>query len=444
MCHTPPGGWRYDDSVTATAPPEPQRPQQAPKPPPWMRAQDLVWLLLFSALALVSPRSTFAELEMLAALAILQLAAPRIPALNTPRGQTVVVALRLLLGFLLIGVTGGILSSYYLILLLPVLSAATTVGPAGTALTTALACAAYLAFLPLAYAFGFHIDVELLRDVSLRVLFLPVVAYLTYQLARENREQAMRARETAEQLAESNRRLLEAEASARRAERLAALGQLTAGLAHELRNPLGTIKASSEMLLDRLGPTADAEGLPQELAGYISSEVDRANTLITRFLEFARPLKLRLAPTDLNALADQAIENLVCQEPAFAPSIHKNYDPSIPTLTADAELLERVIFNLLRNAFDASPPGATVTVRTRAAQGIAELAVLDRGAGIPPELREQIFNPFFTTKHTGVGLGLAISAKIVDEHGGLIRVESEPGRGSSFLVQLPVAAPQPM
>lgn len=407
-----------------------------------MRAQDLVWLLLFSALAVVSPRRTMAELEMLGALAVLQLAAPRISALNTPRGMTVVVALKLLLGFLLIGVTGGILSSYYLILLLPVLSAATTVGPAATALTTTTACIAYLSFLPLAYFFGFHIDVELLRDVSLRVLFLPVVAYLTYQLARENREQAMKARETAAELAETNRRLLEAEASARRAERLAALGQLTAGLAHELRNPLGTIKASSEMLRDRLGPAADSEDLPHELAGYISSEVDRANTLITRFLEFARPLKLRLAAADLNGLVDQAIDNLAGQSPALAAAIHKNYDPTIPPLSADAELLERVIFNLLRNAFDASPPGSTVTVRTRAAQGIAEVAVLDRGAGIAPELREQIFNPFFTTKPTGVGLGLAISSKIVDEHGGLIRVESEAGRGSTFLVQLPLSAPQ--
>ncbi len=410
-----------------------------------MRSQDLVWLLLFSALAIVSPRRSPAELEMLAALAIVQLASPRINALASDRGRAAVVAIKLLLGFLLIGVTGGILSSYYLILLLPVLSAATTVGPAGTALTTALACAAYLAFLPLAFWFGFNIDMELLRDVSLRVLFLPVVAYLTFQLARENREQASRARETASELAETNRRLLEAEASARRAERLAALGQLTAGLAHELRNPLGTIKASSEMLLDRLDPPeGELEGLPQELAGYISSEVDRANHLITRFLEFARPLKLRRDKVDLNALVDEAIEHLTRQTPEVADLLHKNYDPTIPQLDADGELLERVVFNLLRNALDASPPGATVSVRTRAARGLAEVAVLDRGAGIPPESLEQIFNPFFTTKPTGVGLGLAISSKIVDEHGGLIRVESEAGRGSTFRVQLPLDPPQSM
>lgn len=431
---------RLEDETQATG-----AVQETGRSQPWMRAQDVVWLLLFSALAIVSPRRSPAELEMLGALAVLQLAAPRVAALGTERGRAVVVALKLMLGFLLIGVTGGILSSYYLILLLPVLSAATTVGPAGTALTTGLACAAYLSFLPLAFWFGYEIDVELLRDVSLRVLFLPVVAYLTYQLARDNQQQAARARATAAELAESNRRLREAEASARRAERLAALGQLTAGLAHELRNPLGTIKASSELLMDRLGPgEGEEEELPQELAGYISSEVDRANLLITRFLEFAKPMQLRRSPTDLNALADRAVEHLLRQAPEHAPAIHRNYDPAVPMVAADGELLERVVFNLLRNALDASPAGATVTLRTRVAEGVAEVAVLDRGAGIPAEMREQIFNPFFTTKPTGVGLGLAISAKIVDEHGGTIQVDSEPGRGSVFSVQVPVEAPQSM
>lgn len=402
----------------------------------WLRPQDLVWLLLFSALALVSPRQSAAELELLGALAALQVGAPRIPALATARGQAIVLTAKLLLGFLLIGVTGGILSSYYLILILPVLSAATTVGSWGTTLVTALACLAYLAFVPIAYAFDFALDAELLRDVSLRVLFLPVVAFLTYQLARETRESAERARQAADQLTDANQRLQEAEASARRSDRLAALGQLTAGLAHELRNPLGTIKASSEVLTEKLKDGGSEIKL--ELAGYISSEVDRANSLITRFLEFARPLKLRLVPTDFNALVDSAIAEVAREKPQAAEIVHRNYAPDIPRLQVDAELLERVIVNLVRNAIEASPEGASVTVRTRALSGMAEVAVLDRGGGVPKEIREQIFNPFFTTKPSGVGLGLAISSKIVDEHGGTLGVESEPGRGSVFLVRIPL------
>lgn len=401
--------------------------------------QDLVWLLLFSALAWVSPTRGTAELEMLSALAVLQVAAPRIQALNSRRGNLAVIFLKLVLGFLLIGVTGGVASSYYLILLLPVLSAATTLGPAGTASMTVLACIAYLAFIPMTYSWGYMLEGVYLRDLSLRVIFLPAVAYLTYSLAEANRNEALRAQGTAAQLEVANRRLLEAEASVRRSERLAALGQLTAGLAHELRNPLGTMKASAEILLEKIEPGNE---LGHELAGYISSEVDRTNSLITRFLEFARPVKLRLAPTDLNSLIDLVIEQLARLTPGAPPEIHKNYDPTIPLIEGDAELLERVLLNLIRNAIQASPPGVTVTVKTRGGPEIVEIAVIDRGAGIQMSHREQIFNPFFTTKPNGVGLGLAITAKIVDEHGGRITVESEPGRGSMFLVSLPVVPPK--
>ncbi len=398
-------------------------------------AQDAVWLLLFSALAWASPTRSSAELEVLGALAVLQLASPRIAVLNTQRGNLAVILLKLLLGFLLIGVTGGIASSYYPILLLPVVSAATTLGPMGTTIFTVLACAAYLSFVHIAYSLGYMLEGLYLRDLSLRVIFLPVVAYLTYGLAADNREAAVRAQAAADQLADANRRLTEAEASIRRSERLAALGQLTAGLAHELRNPLGTMKASAEMLLER---TDSQNELGRELAGYISTEVDRTNSLITRFLEFARPVKLRKAPTDINALIDRAAGTLARQHPADHPAIHKNYDPALPLIEVDAELLERVFINLLQNAVQASPAGSTVTIKTRVAQGSAEIAVLDRGSGIRPEDREQIFNPFFTTKSTGVGLGLAVSSKIVDEHGGKISVESELGRGSTFRVTLPL------
>jgi signal transduction histidine kinase len=396
--------------------------------------QDVVWLLLFSALAWVSPTRIAAEIEVLSALAVLQYAAPRIRAFSSPRGNVALISLKLLLGFLLIGVTGGIASSYYLILLLPVLSAATTLGAAGTAVFTVLACLAYLIFIPVAYNLGYILEGLYLRDLILRVLFLPVVAYLTYTLAEENRRAARRAEAAALELAEANRRLLEAEASARRSERLAALGQLTAGLAHELRNPLGTMKASAEMLLERTGSESP---VVRELAEYISSEVDRTNSLITRFLEFARPAQLRRAPADVHAVIESAIGHLERQTPGAAARIHRNFDPAVPMIEADAELLERVFFNLLRNAIEASPPEAVVTVRTRRSPAGVEIAVIDRGPGIAPQDREQIFNPFFTTKPGGVGLGLAVSAKIVGDHGGAITVDSEPGQGAAFVVTLP-------
>ena len=404
----------------------------------WFRWQDLVWLVLFGSLAAVSPLQNSAEMEMLAALALLQILSPRLRALNTRTGTAVVIGLKLVLGFLLIGVTYGIDSDYALVLFLPILSAATTYGAFGTSLVTLLACAAYLVFVPVAQAQGYIFKPEAIQNILLRVLFLPLACYLTYGLAESNRIEAERARAAADELARANERLREAEASVRRGERLAALGQLSAGLAHELRNPLSTIRTSAEMLTKRL---EGSNAVAQELAGYIASEVDRTNLLVTRFLEFARPLQLRLSEVDVHALLDEAILNFQKQDPARPLTIHRAYDPSLPTVQGDATLLERVFFNLIQNAADASPADGVVTVKTRALGSSLEVAVIDRGSGIRAEHREQIFNPFFTTKPSGVGLGLPIAAKIVDEHGGRMAVQSEQNQGSTFVVQLPF--PQP-
>ena len=403
----------------------------------WFHWQDVVWLVLFGALVWASPLKNNGEIEMLAAMAVLQIAVPRVPALNTRAGTAAVIGLKLLIGFLLIAVTKSTESEYTLILFLPILSAATTYGAAGTSLVTVLACATYLAMWPLAVTF-WHAQYEPadVQNILLRVLFFPLVAYLTYGLAESNRAEARRAQLAVQELATANERLREAEASVRRSERLAALGQLSAGLAHELRNPLSTIRTSAELLVKRLegaGPVA------QELAGYIASEVDRTNLLVTRFLEFARPLQLRLARVDVHALLDEAIQNFQRQDPSRSISIHRAYDPSVPAVEGDATLLERVFFNLIQNAADASPAEGVVTVKTRALDAAIEVAVIDRGSGIRPEHREQIFNPFFTTKPSGVGLGLPIAAKIVDEHGGRLEVQSESGQGAVFVVQLPLS-----
>jgi two-component system sensor histidine kinase HydH len=222
----------------------------------------------------------------------------------------------------------------------------------------------------------------------------------------------------------------------RRADRLAALGQLTAGLAHELRNPLSTIKSSAELLNTSL---ADSENeVAKEVAGFISTEVDRTNSLITRFLDFARPLKLKLAKVDVGSVIDRAVRDL---NRHVKTNVHRNYSPDVRPVAMDEELMERVFYNLLMNASQASAAeDATVTVRTRMLGDGAtvEVAVIDRGSGIAASNLENIFNPFFTTKKEGVGLGLAIVSKIVGEHQGRILVESEVGQGTIFRVLLPI------
>ncbi len=400
-----------------------------------VRPQDLVWLILFSAMAAVSPTRDPLEILTLLSLALLQVMEPKTPFFATREGMAFSILLKLLMGYLLIGSTGGMNSSYYLIMLLPVVSAATSYGIPGTAFFTTLACAGYLSFLLYVDFSRYTIDLDQKRELFLRVTFLGAVGYLTNTLAAASRDQAKRHRAVAEQLAEANRSLQEAEDAVRRSDRLAALGQLTAGLAHELRNPLGTIKGSADMLAKSLSKENE---VAREMAGFISSEVDRTNSLVSRFLEFARPMQLRLAAAELGDVIDRAVNQL---ERLGSPvAVFKNYSPDIAPFPIDAELMERVFYNLLLNASQASPPGGAVTVKTRRSEdgGYAEVAVIDRGSGIDHKHLENIFNPFFTTKSDGVGLGLAIVSKIVDEHGGRMSVESEPGKGSVFHVFLPM------
>lgn len=401
------------------------------------RAQDAVWLLLFGAMAVLSQTRDASELAMLAVLAGLQISEPKVAFVESARGKLLWIVLKLSLAYLLIGYTGGLASRYYLVLMLPVVSAATSLGILATLLFTLLACGAYLSFLLFVDWSRWVLGPAETRELVLRVIFIAMAGNLASVLAEIVRVQSGNYKAVAEQLAAANRNLQAAEAAVRRSDRLAALGQLSAGLAHELRNPLGTIKGSAEVLARSVPPENE---VAREVAGFITSEVDRANSLVTRFLEFARPLKLKSERADLAGTTDRAVAAVERDPSAAHVAIIKNYSPDVRPFPFDAELIERVIFNLLLNAAQATAPGGAVTVKTRVLDGMAEVAVVDRGAGIETGSLDAIFNPFFTTKPQGVGLGLAIVAKIVDEHGGRLAVESEPGKGSIFRVLLPMGS----
>jgi signal transduction histidine kinase len=399
-----------------------------------IEARDLAWLGLFAALAFASPTRIAAEYELLAALALFQILEPRLPWLSGQEGAVAGVAITLLLSFLLVGVTGGVTSSYYLIFLVPVVSAATRFGGVGALIVCAMAIGLYLSFLFFVDWAVYSLTANNVRELGLRAVLLTLIAFLTHHLVDENRRQALRFQTTAEQLVAANRSLRDAEAAVRRSERLAGLGQLTAGLAHELRNPLGTMKASADLLLHQLPAS---EEVPREIAGFITSEVDRLNALISRFLELSRPVEPRMEQTDLADLLDRSVAEFERHQPPFDVTIYKNYAPDIRPVPADSLLLGRAVQNLLVNAAQASPPGSAITLKTRHDGNSVEISVIDRGSGIAPEHGENIFNPFFTTKPSGVGLGLALVSKIVSEHGGTITVESTPGEGSVFRILLP-------
>jgi two-component system, NtrC family, sensor histidine kinase HydH len=393
-----------------------------------VQPQDFVWAALFGVLIKWPRFGDAQEIIPLVALGVAQVLEPKIPAEPSTRSRLLWIAIKLLLAFMLIGYTDSINSVYWPVLLLPVVSAATLFGVIGTTLCAAVASAVYLVFL-----IWVRDPSEVVVDPLPRLVLLAMIGNLATSVAEDLRGQTRKARAAAEQLAAANLQLQQAEEEKRRADRLAALGQLSAGLAHELRNPLGTIRASSEVLARSL---AAENEVAHELAGFIATEVDRCNSLITRFLQFARPLELQLARADLAQMLDRAVA--LAEREASGIAFYRNYQPDIPPFAFDAELLEHAFYNLLINAAQASPPGGAVTVKTRAGGANAEVSVIDRGCGIDPAQRDSIFNPFFTTKPQGVGLGLAIVAKIVDEHGGNITVESDPGKGSVFRVTLPM------
>jgi two-component system sensor histidine kinase HydH len=390
-------------------------------------------VFLFLTLAATSEFLDPLAMVPLAALGLAQLVEPKIPALASTRGRIAWIVLKLVLGYLVIGYTGAIESHFWLLLLLPVVTAAGTFGLVGTLLFSVVASGIYLSFLLYINWAQMTVESQDLSELVARVAFLAMAGSLANSLAEDLRVQSEKHRRTAEHLAEANRQVMLAHEAVRRSDKLAALGQLTAGLAHELRNPLGTIKASAEMLDKELSAE---NAVAREVAGFISTEVDRTNSLVTRFLQFARPLKLRMEPADLAHLLDRAIAEAEREAPQI--KVYRNYALEIPPFPFDAELMERVFYNLVLNAAQATPNGGTVTVKTRAEGRTAEIAVIDRGVGIGKAQMKDIFNPFFTTKPEGVGLGLAIVAKIVDEHGGKIAVESEPGKGSIFCVSLPM------
>lgn len=397
----------------------------------WFRPQDLVWFLLFSVLVATAHRGDAFEIVPLVLLGIAQVLEPKIPGFATTRNRVFWsvfwIVLKLILGWVLIGFTDGVNSPYWLVLMLPVVTAATTFGIVGTVAFILLSSGVYLTFLSFVRE-----PSQVTVDLGLRIIFIAVVGNLANILAEELRSQSRKHQQTALELVYANAQIQKAEDAVRRSDRLAALGQLSAGLAHELRNPLGTIRASSEMLARNV---AAENEVAREVAGFIASEVDRCNSLITRFLQFARPLEVKLAPADLVLTIDRAVELVEREAPSI--TIYKNYEPEIAPFPFDAELMERVLYNLLLNAAQATTAGGAVTVKTRAATGAVEISIIDRGVGIRPDQIDNIFNPFFTTKPEGVGLGLAIVAKIVDEHGGKIVVESEPAKGSIFRVLLP-------
>jgi len=230
----------------------------------------------------------------------------------------------------------------------------------------------------------------------------------------------------------------------RRADRLASLGTLTAGLAHEIRNPMVAIKTLTQLLPERL----DDEEFRSQFLKIASGEVDRISSLVNELLDFARPSDPKWASEDINAILDGMILLVSTATKKKLITIIKNYASNLPSVQIDREQIKQVILNILLNAIDATSEHGNITVKTRSfikpgGEPYVQIEFTDTGCGIPGEHLEDIFNPFFTTKVTGSGLGLSISNQIVQDHKGYIDVESQLEKGSSFFINLPVHQDHP-
>ncbi|ABC81678.1 sensor histidine kinase [Anaeromyxobacter dehalogenans] len=227
-------------------------------------------------------------------------------------------------------------------------------------------------------------------------------------------------------------------------DRLAALGEMSAGLAHEIRNPLAAIKAAIQYLDPRKVPEDD-----REFFEIVVEEVNRLNGVVSQFLDYSRPLKPSLAPTQVNEVLEKTFKLLQAEVPE-AVRLDLDLAEWLPRVQADAEQLKQVFLNLALNAFQAMPRGGRLTVSTRLARDelafwregarradLVEIRFRDTGPGIPDDARESIFVPFYTTKEKGTGLGLAICQRIVKAQQGTIVVRSAAGEGAEFLISLP-------
>ncbi|MEI7706525.1 MAG: ATP-binding protein [Deltaproteobacteria bacterium] len=224
-----------------------------------------------------------------------------------------------------------------------------------------------------------------------------------------------------------------------RAERLAAVGRISAHITHEIRNPLNSLGLNAELLADELPPDASAEA--RALLAAIAREVDRLNAITEEYLRFARLPRPVRAREELNEILGGLVDFVAPEMAAAGVTIRRELAPDLPPVWVDEGQLRAAFLNLLRNSREAMAAGGTVEVRTvRATDGQVLVTVSDTGSGIPPEQLKRIFDPFFSTKSGGTGLGLAFTLQVITEHGGTIRCESEVGRGTTFSVGIPPAS----
>ena len=342
----------------------------------------------------------------------------------------IAMGLDLVFIFVLVRLTGGTASNFYLAFYLLIALHAFYFGLATGA---ALALATSVLYL-LADVGPRAIDPS---DLGLRVGFFLLVGVCMGGLAERERQERRLVEQLNRELRAQQQHLKEAHEHLIRSERLATVGELAAGLAHDLRNPLAGMSGALRVLTDKLPPDAHQQAVLDE----IQAQIGRMNKTLTDLLRHARSPTPQYRWVNITEVVEQSLWFLPTAS-GTGIEIARELRPDLPRLRLDPNLLHQVLLNILINARQAMPRGGRLTVRTalgRHGPGeTVEVEITDTGVGIPPEHLAHIFEPFFTTKTQGTGLGLTIAARIIDQQGGRITVESGPDQGTTVRIILPV------
>ncbi|HDR46451.1 MAG TPA: sensor histidine kinase [Geoalkalibacter subterraneus] len=271
----------------------------------------------------------------------------------------------------------------------------------------------------------------------LEILLYNVIGFVTGFLTLAERKQKNRYQRTAKRLEQSFAALrrqadqiLEVEEQLRRADRLSALGELSAELAHEIRNPLGSIRGTAEILQDGIDPSDRRH----EFAQILLREVERLNRVVEQFLDFARPARMERSFFDPKQVLEDVFSLVERQADKQGVVLEMQGDTGL--VVGDGEQLKQVFLNLVLNAVQAMSDGGRLNVVLQRGPEHVEITFSDTGPGIAPEHLERIFTPFFTTRTDGIGLGLAITQRLVRKNGGALSVTSQPGKGTTFVLTL--------
>lgn len=316
---------------------------------------------------------------------------------------------------------------------LPIIAAAFWFGLRGAVVTSLLAAASYLPHILFDWRAVRGLHDEYLAAQYAELVLFQVVAVVVGLLTESEKRLRERQAQTSAELADAYKRLQESFEHIRRADRLSALGELSAGIAHEIKNPLASIKGSLEIVASDF-PRGHEK---REFIEIIEKELGRLNKLVSEFLYFARSPAPALAPCDVR----EVIESLkvLCSTEATTHSVElviANAE-SLPEIEVDAAQVQQALLNVVLNGIQAMPKGGRLSLTTARDNGGVVVKIRDEGPGIDSEHKARIFDPFFTTKARGTGLGLAIARKLIDAQGGQIDVQTEAGLGTTFVIALP-------